>query len=278
MKIVMLALILILSVIHTGFAPPTEWKSLFNNKDLSGWDTYLGPRYDEQKGDFSGDPIGLNNDPDKVFSVTSIDGAPAIRISGQHFGGISTKEEFENYHLQLQFKWGELRWAPRKDNKRDSGLLYHAVGPHAKGWFFWMCSEELQIQEGDCGDYWGVGGASVNAPAIKKADNEFVYAPDGASMIFGSSGERVNARLIKYRDGEHQYGQWNTVDLYVRGDTSVYFINNVFVNKLYKLRRAGENSTEEIPLTKGKIQLQSEGAEIYYRNIKIEPIRKLPDE
>ena len=33
---------------------------------------------------------------------------------------------------------------------------------------------------------------------------------------------------------------------------------------------------EELPLTKGKIQLQSEGAEVFYRDIKIEPIEEIP--
>jgi hypothetical protein len=34
---------------------------------------------------------------------------------------------------------------------------------------------------------------------------------------------------------------------------------------------------KEIPLTKGKIQFESEGAEIYYRNIRICSIDKIPD-
>jgi hypothetical protein len=35
---------------------------------------------------------------------------------------------------------------------------------------------------------------------------------------------------------------------------------------------------KEVPLTKGKIQLQSEGAEIFYKNIIIEPITAIPTE
>src|SRR5687768_4118810 len=78
-------------------------KSIFNGKDLTGWDVYIGPLYDSLKQDFSGDPIGLNRDPNKVFSVVKEDGKPAIRISGEHFGGISTQQEFQNYHLRLEF-------------------------------------------------------------------------------------------------------------------------------------------------------------------------------
>ena len=33
---------------------------------------------------------------------------------------------------------------------------------------------------------------------------------------------------------------------------------------------------QAIPLTKGKIQLQSEGAEVFYRNIQVQKIAQLP--
>src|SRR5688572_3606276 len=101
--------------------------SLFNGKNLDGWDTYVGPTYDSVKKEFSGEPAGLNKDPLGVFTVVKEDGKPAIRVSGENFGGLSTQKEFGNYHLRLEFKWGKLKWAPKKNAKRDSGLLYHAV-------------------------------------------------------------------------------------------------------------------------------------------------------
>src|SRR5688572_32807255 len=88
-------------------------RSIFNGKDLTGWDVYIGPLYDSVKGDFTGDPIGLNKDPNSVFSVVKEDGKPAIRISGENFGGLSTQQEFSNYHLRLEFKWGKLKWGPK---------------------------------------------------------------------------------------------------------------------------------------------------------------------
>ena len=85
-------------------------------------------------------PIGLNRDPQQVFSVITEDGAQALRISGEQFGGISTVQAFENYHLQLQFKWGKLKWHLRKNAKMDSGVLYHANGGHGADAGFWMQS------------------------------------------------------------------------------------------------------------------------------------------
>ncbi len=111
---------------------------LFNGKDLEGWDTYIGAPYDSVQQKFTGKPLGLNHDPGGVFSVMEIDNKPAIRISGENFGGISTQTAFKNYHFQLEFKWGSLKWHPKKNSKRDSGLLYHAVGEHGADGGFWM--------------------------------------------------------------------------------------------------------------------------------------------
>src|SRR5437016_2332715 len=129
-----------------------QWKKIFNGKNLDGWDTYIGPAYDSVKKSFDTLAVlGLNKDPNKIFSVVNEGGQGAIRISGENFGGLSTTYEFKNYHLQLEFKWGKKKSNPRKDKKRDSGVLYHAVGKHGADFGFWMRSQEFQIQEGDCG-------------------------------------------------------------------------------------------------------------------------------
>ncbi len=251
------------------------WKNLFNGKDLVGWETYLGPAYNtiQNKYDTLAVP-GLNNDPNKVFSVVTEDNAPAIRISGSHNGGISTLQEFDNYHLKLEFKWGELKWHPRKDRKRDSGLLYHAVGSHGADYGFWMRSQELQIQEGDCGDYWGVAGGIMDIPAKGDAPEKYVYDPTAALLDF--SGTSLHGRrCIKDPDAEKPSGEWNTVEIYCMGDTAVHVINGVVNMILYNSRQL--EGEKETPLKRGKIQLQSEGAEVFYRKIQIQSINQIPD-
>jgi len=247
---------------------------LFNGTNLNGWETWLGPKFTSG---FDQDtvPIGLNVDPENVFSVVEEDGAPAIRISGQHFGGINTIESFENYHLSLDFKWGEQKWPPRDSSKRDSGLLYHAVGPQGADWGFWMRSQELQIQEGDVGDYWGVAGAAFDIPSLMTIDSNYVYAPEGEIRTFNY--EEPNGRhCIKSKDGENPSFEWNTVELYCSADTAVHIINGVTNMVLYQSAQL-ENGISK-PLIGGKLQIQSEGAEVYYRNIKIRPITFLPSE
>jgi hypothetical protein len=254
--------------------PQTQWQPLFNGKDLTGWDTYLGPKYDTLLHKSDSLPIGLNTDPSGVFSVVKIDGDNVIRISGENFGGISTTAEFENYHLQLQFKWGELKWAPRKKDKKDSGLMYDAVGPQGADGGNWMRSHEFQIEEGDCGDYWACAGAISDVMARKENDSTYIYDPKGSLFTF-STISKEGRYCIKYPDAEKPDGEWNTLDLYCFGGKSVHVVNgtvNMILNNSRQIQDGGE-----MPLTKGKIQIQSEGSEVFYRNIKISSITGIPE-
>ena len=134
-----------------------EWTTLFNGKDLSGWETFLGtpPGGNE--------PVGRNRDPKGVFSVVEVDGKPALRISGDGLGGIATLKEYGNYHLELEFKWGEKRFAPRANEPRDSGLCTTRRASTTPG-SGWLESVEFGILEGgETGDFWSVPGAKGGA-------------------------------------------------------------------------------------------------------------------
>jgi hypothetical protein len=250
-----------------------NWQSLFNGKDLSGWDTYIGPSFDSVNGKRDTISPGLNNDPLKVFSVALEDGQPVLRVSGERFGGISTQQEFENYHLKLEFKWGNLTWLPRKGKKRDSGILYHAVGPHGADFGFWMRSQEFQVQEKDCGDYWGVAGGIFDIPVTMIDSANYQYDAGGKLMTFSATSPQ-GRHCIKNPDAEKPTGEWNSLEVYCYGDTSVHVVNDQVVMVLYNSRQA--DSGKETPLKKGKLQLQSEGAEVFYRNIAIQSIEQIP--
>jgi len=201
-----------------------HWKQLYNGKDLTGWDTYIGPDLDDKGKPINGLPIGLNNDPRHVFSIVKDSGENIIRISGENWGAISTKKEYENYHLQVQFKWGALSWGQKRGKKKDSGLLYHSVGKYGADYGAdygaWMRSQEFQVEQGNCGDYWGVAGGMADIPVVKRSDTAYVYSPQGALSIF-SEGSKVGRHCVKQGDAENPTGQWNTLDLYCHGDTSM---------------------------------------------------------
>lgn len=262
----------VLFILVTCSPPAKEnWEVLFDGSSLDGWDSYLGaPRMKDDTTVYQ--PIGLNTDT-SVFKIVNLDGESVLRVSGEIWGGISTKREFENYHLQLQFKWGTLRWYPKENDRRDSGLLYHGVGEHGVGDGFWLRSQEFQIQEEDCGDYWGVAGAMFDIKASLNADSIYQYDPKGALLTF-SQHSPTGRHCKKYPDAEKPSGEWNTIDLYCFKNTSVHVMNGVVVMVLENSRQS--NNDLETELSKGKIQLQSEAAEVFYRNIKITPIESLP--
>jgi hypothetical protein len=255
-------------------AEPKPWIRLFNDKDLSGWDTYLGPAYNPVAKEFVGAPLGLDNDPSHVFSVIEVDGRRAIRISGTAFGGLSTVKEYDDYELELEFKWGQAKSPPRVDAKRDSGVLYRAVGPHGADWFFWMRSLEFQVQEGDYGDFWPCGGAIADVAAKKNPAGDFAFSP-GAPLLSFSATSPNGKRVAKGPDTPPSTPDgWNRITLYVLGGTSVHVFNSQVAMVLDNPRQLLDG--KEVALSRGKIQLQSEGAEVFYRNIRLRPIDQLP--
>ncbi len=261
-------------------AEETGWSELFNGENLDGWYTYqrqpeptsevAGIARDEQ-GNYL-EPIGLNNDPLNVFSVVMEDDAPAIRMTGEVFAILVTEKEFENYHLKLQFKWGTEKYPPRKTEKRDSGILYHSIGKEGAWGGVWMKSLECQVQEGDCGDYISVDTVSADIQAIRDEENNlYLHAPGSETLTF--SVERSYCH--KSEDYEKSTGEWNTMEIYTVGGKAVHVVNGQVNNRLSNSRYFSDS--KEQPLTKGKIQLQSEGAEIFYRQIEIHSIEKIPD-
>jgi hypothetical protein len=86
----------------------------------------------------------------------------------------------------------------------------------------------------------------------------------------------IGRHCIKGGDAEKPSGEWNTLDLYCHGDTSIHVVNGKVMMILYNNGQVDKGQV--LPLTKGKIQLQSEGAEVFYKGIRIQPIGQLPAE
>ena len=129
-----------------------NWKPLFNGRNLDGWEMFMtnpDPSWDVPglKRDANGrylEPIGKNKDPLKVFNVEMVDGRPAIHITGQGFGVITTKESFANFHVRLQVKWGESKWGSKLNAPRDTGLLYFVHGEPGFDHATWPRSVEFR--------------------------------------------------------------------------------------------------------------------------------------
>ena len=152
----------------------------------------------------------------------------------------------------MEFKWGEQKWEPRLDQLRDSGILYHCQGEHGSFWDVWQSSLEFQVQEGDLEDYIGLAGARGFIPT-NAAGNTF--SPGGELNTGGTIRAGSNPELPN--------GEWNLLEVITIGDRAIHYVNGVMVNALLNATWSGDI------LDHGQIQIQSEGAELYYRNIRI---------
>ncbi len=262
-----------------------KWTSLFEGDCSQNWDVFIGAPHATVKGIENIDPksdgknskpLGLNNDPKNVFTFKEENGENILHISGEVYGALISKQEYENYHLKLQFKWGEQVWEPRLKRKRDSGILYHSYGSYTTFWNVWMSSQEFQVQEGDVGDYYGLSGVLIDIPSEKKEEEkEFTYAKKGKINPFSSLQRFPPNHANKGLDNENSHGEWNTLELICFEGISYHVVNGKVVMALYNSRYKNEEG-EIVPLTKGRIQIQSEAAEVFYKNIQIKSIKKLP--
>jgi Domain of Unknown Function (DUF1080) len=224
------------------------------------------------------EPIGSDRDPLKVFTVVSnVDGRPAIRISGEVFGELRTKATFKDYHLRLQFKWGEKKWPPRAgpQTARDSGLLYHVHADPGAGGRTWARSIELQIQEHDVGDLYAVGSAIAVRAKVRAGTQPPLYDYDPAGeWTYFSQSQGSSGRCIKQPDNEKPSGEWNTVELVAFGDDAIHVVNGKVVMRLHGPTKIDGDLPARV--TSGPIILQSEGAEVFYRDIEYRPITAVP--
>jgi hypothetical protein len=273
------ALLLVFSMPACGFAQQasgqrsrisagTEWIRLFDGKSLNGWYTFLQKHK-------------KNEDPTKVFQVH--DGV--IHVYQNHSeqgdvpgGYLATDLEYANYHLRLEYKWGRKKFRPRADQRRDAGLLYHLVGTDV----VWPRCIECQIQENDTGDCFTVRGTQVET-SVEIVNIETPggpkdlprYKPESDGGVRQTIGQGTIARIVK--SGTHERDGWNKVEVIVRGsDKAVHIINGQTVFEATNLRQLDSDSKTWEPLTKGRIALQAEFAEVFYRNIEIRPLAEGP--
>lgn len=250
---------------------PTETVQLFDGKSLDNFYTWMAETGRE--------------DVNRVFTVVeSVDGAPAIRVSGQGYGGFITEKEYKNYHLTVEFRWGILKWGNRKNSARDSGILVHCQGPDGNtGKDFkgpWMHSVETQIIEGGIADIimvagWDAGGnrltSSITSTVVKDRTGTNVYSPDGETVTMQTG--RVNWSRDPIRDRRQGFvgknsdegigSEWIRLEVICDGDTITNLVNGEVLSKAW-----------DSSLTEGKILFQTEGAELYFRKIELRPVSR----
>jgi len=190
--------------------------------------------------------------------------------SRQPFCGLITEKSYHDYRLTLAYRWGSKKFAPRAlpDSVRDAGVCYDVRGPDV----IWPSSIECQIEEGDTGDVWAI---NTRATSIVHPDNlNFVTLKEGG--VETTRGDKHGFwRFL--RSNCYEVPGWNLVEVTVRGDSATYRINGHVNNRVTALKTWDEATGAWQPLTAGKILLQAEGSEVFYRDVVLVPLGPAAD-
>lgn len=257
-----------------------EWENLLD-KDLSQWEAFIGvphkstgiKGYENSTDIRKGTPLGLGNHRN-IYTVIEENGEAVLKVTGEIFGSLNSKKEYENYHLKFDIKWGEKRWEPRLKALRNNGLLYHSVGAYGSGlWNTWMSSLEFEVEATNFGDFITINDTSVRAkcPAVKKGKRKYQYQANAPLVDFCWTGQESGRCYGE--NFEKPHGQWNTLELICFNGKAIHIVNGQVVMEVEQAEFFNGNSWE--PLVKGKLQIQSEGAETYFKNFKIRKITQV---
>ena len=263
---------LALSFVHPLYSAPAiapqHVVNLIADPDFKDFTHHLNPR-------------SLETERKKIWWIND---DKQLHVGGRGLGYLRTNKRYRDYHLVLEYMWGERTWSSRADRARDCGLLLHAYGKDGEFADTWMNCIEAQLIEGGSGDILTLAWKPTDGPKASTAltaevendrDGEPVWTKGGESRVFPPA-NKTNARINwKHRspdwadvrgyrgpkDVENPVGEWNRMEVICRGDTIRIFLNGVLVNE-----GRGANPSE------GFIGLQSEFAECLIRRWELHPL------
>lgn len=245
---------------------PKEKIALFNGEDLGSLYVHMQDTGYE--------------DPRKVFTVH--DGL--LHVSGDGFGYVATKDNYRDYHLVTEWRWGENTYGKRKERTKDTGVLVHARGPDGNAGA-WMHSIEANVIQGGVGDFILVAGKAADGTPLpisltcevgKDRDGEYIWQAGGERVTFNNDfRKRINwfdrdpdwvdeIGFRGKREVESPDGEWNRLEVVCDGGYIGVYLNGVKVNE-------GFNAVPD----SGKLYFQTEGAEVFFRRIDLYPLGAL---
>lgn len=212
-------------------------------------------------------------DPQQVFRLEN----GVLRCGDDDMGYVATKDAYRDYHLSVEYRWG--RKNPNDKYVRNSGVLLHGVGPDGSQNGVWMTSIECQLAQGCEGDLIVIRGktadgaafpATITSDTAVAEDGKTRWRKDGKKTVYSgrqfwwSNHQPFFKELIDTR-GEHDVasplGEWTKVECLCRGARITIKINGTTVNECYDAQPAA-----------GKVLLQTEGHEVFFRNLEIRPL------
>ena len=204
------------------------WQLLFDGKTTKGWHKY------------GGEPVGSAwQVRDGVLLLDTVKKADWQTSNG---GDIVTDEEFENYHLQLDWKIAK---------NGNSGIIFNIHEDKVKYQYPWYTGMEMQILDND-------GHADGKYPKHRAGDlYDIIKSTKETAKPVGE----WNHAEIKLLNGK--------LDLYLNGENVVS--TTLWTEDWKKLLQNSKfkSMADFGTYKKGRIGLQDHGNEVQFRNIKI---------
>ena len=245
-----------------------KWVTLFNGKNFDGWNLgYAAKPQDSRPSSVMFEIKGgvIHTYPHEVDGTT------------QPNAYIQTKNDYGDYVVHVEYRWGIKKFKPRYGQVRDAGLVFHNYENPVNNWPHGV---ECQIEEGDTGDTWTIS-SQVQTTVTTDPDQPSNAPPGAQPIVVYTSPEKGGqlATIGKYMDFirirhsiMNEVEGWNTVEVIARGDTATYVVNGVVNMRLTGLKKWDAATASWVRLDRGKILLQAEDSEVYYRNIRIRPL------
>lgn len=233
----------------------------FEQNDLSSFSTWLKKT--------------KSNDPDQVFRLES----GVLRCGDEDMGYVATRQAYKDYELSVEYRWG--RKNPRDKFVRNSGILLHGTGPDGSQNGVWMTSIECQLAQGCEGDLIVIRGlqddgtvfpATLSSLTVLAEDRKTRWNPRGDKTVYSgkqfwwSRHQPFFKELIDTRgesDVASPTGEWTKVECVCRGPRITIIVNGITVNECFDTNPQS-----------GKLLLQAEGHEVFFRNLELRPARR----
>ena len=239
--------------------PPEGVEKPFAEKGLGGFTTWL-----KKTG---------HDDPQGVFRLE--DGV--LRCGDEDMGYVATKRAYRDYHLSVEYRWGRKRAQPT--SVRNTGVLLNAIGPDGAARGVWMTSIECQLAQGCEGDLIVIRGTQADGSPFPGTLTSLTRLAEDKNTRWDPHGQPTTYSGKQFWSSRHQpffkedydargkddvaspVGEWTKVECLCSGSRITIKINGITVNEC----------SDTVPAA-GKILLQSEGDEVFFRNLELRPL------
>jgi hypothetical protein len=228
----------------------SEWISLFNGKDLTGWT----PKFN--KLEFGKNFKNTFRVEDSVLKVNYDE----YKSFDQDYGHLFYKDKFSHYRLKMQYRFvGEQAKNGKSWAFKNSGIMFHCQAP-----------ETMLINQGFPvsleAQFLG-GNGSDERPTLN-------LCTPGTDVIMGDT---LTTKHCINSSSETFHGEeWVTAEILVLGDSLIqHFVNGTLVLEYKKPQIGGGYIPEgyDIPegttVSEGYISLQAESHPLEFRNIEL---------